>query len=122
MHKKAASVEYHPSLDIVRGIAVTMVILYHVFWYVSFFRLSWIGVDLFFVLSGYLIITYFPSNNQTLLLLPLIVSQKSSISLIRLLIIVLLSIASFNIIEKRFLSLKKYLHYYSSEKFYVFAS
>jgi peptidoglycan/LPS O-acetylase OafA/YrhL len=122
MHKKAASVEYHPSLDIVRGIAVTMVILYHVFWYVSFFRLGWIGVDLFFVLSGYLIITYFLSNNQTLLLLPLIVSQKSSISLIRLLIIVLLSIASFNIIEKRFLSLKKYLHYYSSEKFYVFAS
>jgi peptidoglycan/LPS O-acetylase OafA/YrhL len=55
MHKKAASVEYHPSLDIVRGIAVTMVILYHVFWYVSFFRLGWIGVDLFFVLSGYLI-------------------------------------------------------------------
>jgi peptidoglycan/LPS O-acetylase OafA/YrhL len=109
MHKKAASVEYHPSLDIVRGIAVTMVILYHVFWYVSFFRLSWIGVDLFFVLSGYLIITYFPSNNQTLLLLPLIVSQKSSISLIRLLIIVLISIASFNIIEKRFQSPKKYL-------------
>jgi peptidoglycan/LPS O-acetylase OafA/YrhL len=55
MLKQAAPDVYHPSLDIARGFAVSIVLLYHLFWYVSFFRLGWIGVDLFFVLSGFLI-------------------------------------------------------------------
>ena len=46
---------YHPSLDILRGIAITFVVLFHCFGTVSFFRFGWMGVDLFFVLSGYLI-------------------------------------------------------------------
>jgi peptidoglycan/LPS O-acetylase OafA/YrhL len=55
MHKQAASGVHYPTLDIARGFAISIVLFYHVFWYVSFFRFGWIGVDLFFVLSGFLI-------------------------------------------------------------------
>ena len=46
---------YYPGLDVARGLAIISVLLYHLFWYTSFFRIGWIGVDLFFVLSGFLI-------------------------------------------------------------------
>jgi len=44
-----------PSLDGLRGIAILMVIAFHYFSFVPFFSFGWAGVDLFFVLSGYLI-------------------------------------------------------------------
>jgi len=46
---------YYPGLDVARGLAIISVLLYHLFWYTSLFRIGWIGVDLFFVLSGFLI-------------------------------------------------------------------
>jgi len=44
-----------PALDGLRGIAIIMVIAFHYFNYASLFSFGWMGVDLFFVLSGYLI-------------------------------------------------------------------
>src|SRR5580658_1847584 len=50
-----------PGLDLVRALAIAWVMLYHasIFWQVPgdswIVRFGWMGVDLFFVLSGFLI-------------------------------------------------------------------
>jgi peptidoglycan/LPS O-acetylase OafA/YrhL len=44
---------YIPELDGVRGLAIILVVGFHYFF--NIFPFGWIGVDLFFVLSGYLI-------------------------------------------------------------------
>lgn len=46
---------YIPQLDGVRGLAILLVISFHYFGYMPLFSFGWCGVDLFFVLSGYLI-------------------------------------------------------------------
>jgi len=48
-------IPFIPELDGVRGIAVSLVLLFHL--QTPFFGIGWCGVDLFFVLSGYLITT-----------------------------------------------------------------
>jgi len=47
------SLKYNPSLDGVRGIAILGVLLFHI--WPEYFHYGYLGVDLFFVLSGYLI-------------------------------------------------------------------
>lgn len=47
------SLAYNPALDGLRGIAILLVLLFHI-WPV-YFSFGYVGVDIFFVLSGYLI-------------------------------------------------------------------
>lgn len=47
--------KYFPQLDGLRGIAILMVLCYHYFQNTFLCDLGWSGVDLFFVLSGFLI-------------------------------------------------------------------
>jgi len=46
---------YYPALDGLRGVAILLVVFVHNFWFVNYFMFGWLGVDLFFVLSGFLI-------------------------------------------------------------------
>src|SRR4030095_2778309 len=55
MTPPAYSRQYYPALDGLRGLAILLVILYHNFSFINHFFFAWLGVDLFFVLSGYLI-------------------------------------------------------------------
>ncbi|MBX6360615.1 MAG: acyltransferase [Acidobacterium ailaaui] len=44
-----------PALDGLRGMAILLVLGYHYLWMIPIFHVGWVGVDLFFVLSGFLI-------------------------------------------------------------------
>jgi peptidoglycan/LPS O-acetylase OafA/YrhL len=57
--------EHNPALDGVRGIAIILVILYHNYNFIEYFNYGWLGVDLFFVLSGYLITKILLQTNQS---------------------------------------------------------
>lgn len=46
---------YIPQLDGIRGLAIILVITFHYWGNIPVFSFGWCGVDLFFVLSGYLI-------------------------------------------------------------------
>jgi peptidoglycan/LPS O-acetylase OafA/YrhL len=54
------NIKYRPDIDGLRAIAVIFVILFHsqiTVFGIQFFRGGYIGVDIFFVISGYLITT-----------------------------------------------------------------
>lgn len=50
-----ANRSYYPALDGLRGMAILLVVLLHNFGFMNYFFFGWLGVDLFFVLSGFLI-------------------------------------------------------------------
>ena len=53
--KTEAARQYYPALDGIRGVAILLVVVYHNFGFINVFFFGWLGVDLFFVLSGFLI-------------------------------------------------------------------
>src|SRR6476646_2808690 len=57
MSMKAATLtrSYYPALDGLRGFAILGVLLQHNFSFLPVPKFGWVGVDLFFVLSGFLI-------------------------------------------------------------------
>ncbi|HUR65405.1 MAG TPA: acyltransferase [Chitinophagaceae bacterium] len=52
---RQASRDYYPALDGLRGVAILLVVFLHNFGFMNYFFFGWLGVDLFFVLSGFLI-------------------------------------------------------------------
>ena len=56
MSEGTAQRTYHPALDGLRGVASLLVVFYHNFEFINrYFFFGWIGLDIFFVLSGFLI-------------------------------------------------------------------
>jgi peptidoglycan/LPS O-acetylase OafA/YrhL len=58
--------DYFPALDGLRGLAILLILLFHNFDFLPFFHQGWIGVDLFFVLSGYLITRILIKKRETI--------------------------------------------------------
>ncbi|HEY6504948.1 MAG TPA: acyltransferase [Chitinophagaceae bacterium] len=56
---------YYPALDGLRGIAIILVLCCHHFNFIPQFELGWVGVDLFFVLSGFLITDILLKTKET---------------------------------------------------------
>lgn len=57
--------KYIPQLDGIRGLAILLVVTFHYFGFLKIFSFGWTGVDLFFVLSGYLITSrLYASKNE----------------------------------------------------------
>lgn len=55
MRPATSTSNYYPALDGLRGVAILMVVFHHNFRFLNYFFFGWLGVDLFFVLSGFLI-------------------------------------------------------------------
>lgn len=53
--ESSSSRSHYPALDGIRGVAILLVVFYHNFGFINYFFFGWLGVDLFFVLSGFLI-------------------------------------------------------------------
>ena len=53
MQKKCNEVFYRPDIDGLRGLSIILVIFYHLD--IDFFSGGYVGVDVFFVISGFLI-------------------------------------------------------------------
>lgn len=47
------SLKYNSLIDVLRGIAISLVLIFHI--WPEYFSFDYVGVDIFFVLSGYLI-------------------------------------------------------------------
>lgn len=67
---RSSSSSYIPALDGVRGVAILVVIVYHfaggfTVFGLQPFRVGWLGVDLFFVLSGFLITSILYDTRST---------------------------------------------------------
>ncbi len=56
------SLKYNSALDGLRGIAISLVLLFHI--WPKYFSFGYVGVDIFFVLSGYLITRIIHSRLQ----------------------------------------------------------
>ncbi len=112
--------EHIPALDGLRGTAILMVLLWHYAAFTQPFFPGWAGVDLFFVLSGYLITwklttakgqpNYFSRfyRNRALRILPLYYT----------LVISFLLVIHFFVKEKNLPPLDIYLHHWKS--FFIF--
>src|SRR5436189_6032324 len=55
MKSEVQHINHYPALDGLRGIAILLVVFLHNFGFMNYFFFGWLGVDLFFVLSGFLI-------------------------------------------------------------------
>jgi peptidoglycan/LPS O-acetylase OafA/YrhL len=55
MNPATSTRSYYPALDGLRGMAILLVICCHNLSFLPHFEFGWVGVDLFFVLSGFLI-------------------------------------------------------------------
>ncbi|MER3497839.1 MAG: hypothetical protein C4308_04005 [Chitinophagaceae bacterium] len=55
LNEKSSLRPHYPALDGLRGLAILLVVFLHNFGFLHYFFFGWLGVDLFFVLSGFLI-------------------------------------------------------------------
>lgn len=100
--------DYYPSLDGLRGLAILLIILYHNFWFLAISRFAWIGVDLFFVLSGFLITGILLKKRDSRFFLRNFYARRA----LRILPVYYLSLVAFLFILPHMVSYPFGLHYF----------
>ena len=55
------TINYRPEIDALKGLSIILVVLFHLEF--PFFKSGFLGVDIFFVISGYLIAQVFYNKN-----------------------------------------------------------
>ena len=92
---------YIPQLDGIRGLAIILVISFHYFRNIPLFSFGWSGVDLFFVLSGYLITSRLIALQEQKNSFKKILYKQGIKNLAPLLLTLILFYTGFNLLVKK---------------------
>src|SRR5437773_11061572 len=112
---KKSPIPYYPSLDGLRGVAIILVLLHHNFDFIPNFSYGWIGVDLFFVLSGFLITEILIATREEKNYLPKFYLRRA----LRIFPLYYLAIILFFLIVPHLSKLAIQFSYYSDHQFFL---
>ncbi len=105
---------YFPGLDGLRGISCLIVVFTHNFGFSNFFEYGWLGVDLFFVISGFLITTILINTLNADNYLKNFFMRR----ILRIFPLYYLMLIIFIVILPLFNSLSEHLKYFSDNQFW----
>lgn len=117
MTKVAHQKQYYPALDGLRGLAILFVVFFHNFGFINYSVFGWIGVDLFFVLSGYLITDILLTTVGS----PGYLRNFFARRVLRIFPLYYLSLAIFLLILPKFDILKNQLQFYVDHQWWLWA-